>query len=148
MQARLRSNRLWSLSCASLSDGWPGRSCSVNLVSVFSEPLKQLTQRPVEGFCYSASGLHIHPGQPVLDIPNLPLARHVSQLGQATLGQPQFFPPSADAPPEVLAQTAVKWSSFHLAAYAEGAGLANSSAQLSPGSNVSCCSRLFVVRNA
>ncbi len=68
-----------------------------------SEPLKQLTQRPVEGFCYSASGLNIHPGQPVFDIPNLPLAGHVSQLGQTALGQPQFFPSLADAPTEVLA---------------------------------------------
>jgi hypothetical protein len=25
----------------------------MNLVGVFSEPLKQLTQRPVEGFCYT-----------------------------------------------------------------------------------------------
>src|ERR1035437_1623047 len=97
----------------------PGRSCSTNLVSVFSEPLKQLTQRPAEGLCYSASGLNGHPGLPVFDIPNLPLAGYVSQLGQATLGQPQFFPPSADAPPELLAQPAVKCSSFHLAANAE-----------------------------
>ena len=59
--------------------------------------------RPVEGFCYSASGLNIHPGQPVFDIPNLPLAGHVSQLGQTALGQPQFFPSLADAPTEVLA---------------------------------------------
>jgi hypothetical protein len=52
----------------------------------------------------------------VFDIPNLPLAGQLSQLGQATLSQSQFFPPSADAPTELLAQTAVKCSSFHLAA--------------------------------
>jgi hypothetical protein len=52
----------------------------------------------------------------VFDIPDLPLAGSVSRLGQTTLGQPQFFPPSGDAPTELLAQTAVKCSSFHLAA--------------------------------
>jgi hypothetical protein len=88
----------------------------MNLVGVFSEPLKQLTQRPVEGSCYSASGLNIHPGQPVFDIPSMPLAGHVRQLAQTALGRPQFFPTLADAPTEFLAQTAVKCSSFHLAA--------------------------------
>jgi hypothetical protein len=62
------------------------------------------------------SGLNGHPGLPVFDSPNLPLAGHIRQCGQATLGQPQFLPPSADAPTELLAQTAVKCSSFHLAA--------------------------------
>ena len=119
---------------SSLVVGW-GWSRATNLVSVFSEPLKQLTQRPVEGFCYSASGLNVHPGQPVFHSPSLPLAGQVSQLGQAALGQPQFFPSSADALTELLAQTAVKCSSFHLAAYDDEADQANSNAQ---GSLFSC----------
>src|ERR1700690_2998301 len=106
----------------------------MNPVGVLSEPFKQLTQRPVEGFFYWSSGLNIHPRQPVFDIPNLPLAGQVSQLGQTALGQPQFFPSLADAPAEVLAQIAVKCSSFHLAAYTDEVNQAGSSAQLFRGS--------------
>jgi hypothetical protein len=44
------------------------------------------------------------------------LAGQLSQLGQTALCQPQFFSPPADALTELLAQTAVKCSTIHLAA--------------------------------
>ena len=66
--------------------------------------------------------------------PDLPLTAQVSQFTKAALRQPQFFPPSADAPTELLTQTAVKCSSFHWTASIEGADQAVSSAQSSLGS--------------
>jgi hypothetical protein len=83
----------------------------MNPVGVLSEPFKQLTQRPVESCCDSASGLNGHSGLPVLHTPDLPLTGQVSEFTQAALRQPQFFSASADAPTELLAQTAVKCSS-------------------------------------
>ena len=50
------------------------------------------------------------------------------------VGSAPVLPAPADAPTEVLAQTAVKCSTIHLAAYADGTDQANSSAQSSPGS--------------